>query len=315
MKKKKPETTIKKYNQRDFKGIWIPAEIWLDIDLTLQEKVFLAEIDSLDGEDGCYASNDYFADFFQLSKKRVSVVINNLVKKKYIVSQLLYKNNAIDYRILRSCLKYETTSPSKKVLKNQEKGIPNCKDTLPLELRVGIPKCGRTLPLESATYNKEDNKVYKKEKEKGEGEIEISSALPTEQTSLSPHTSSSSSSSKSPQQSHVDVINEYTEYIPLRDMLMNYFDMRQNQSKSFGAEQMGKRLKHLKKITTEHECNNEFCVEIVENAYLGEWKNFYIPDTYKNDRRVNNGKKQATRKIERTETEQTKGKTRYGVLL
>jgi len=36
--------------KRDFKGIWIPKEIWLNENLTLQEKVFLVEIESLDNE-------------------------------------------------------------------------------------------------------------------------------------------------------------------------------------------------------------------------------------------------------------------------
>jgi hypothetical protein len=39
-----------KNENRDFKGIWIPKEIWLSKDLTLQEKVFYVEIDSLDNE-------------------------------------------------------------------------------------------------------------------------------------------------------------------------------------------------------------------------------------------------------------------------
>jgi hypothetical protein len=38
------------FMKRDFKGIWIPKEIWLNENLTLQEKVFLVEIESLDNE-------------------------------------------------------------------------------------------------------------------------------------------------------------------------------------------------------------------------------------------------------------------------
>ncbi|MCP4161627.1 MAG: helix-turn-helix domain-containing protein [Deltaproteobacteria bacterium] len=76
---------------RDFKGIWIPKEVWLDNDLTIHEKVFLVEIDSLDMEKGCYASNQYFANFFNISTKRASTIINALVKKKYIKSKIKYK--------------------------------------------------------------------------------------------------------------------------------------------------------------------------------------------------------------------------------
>jgi DNA-binding MarR family transcriptional regulator len=74
--------------KRKFKGIWIPADVWESKELTLQEKVFLVEIDSLDNENGCYANNNYFAKFFGLSTTRVSLVINNLIKKGYVFSNI-----------------------------------------------------------------------------------------------------------------------------------------------------------------------------------------------------------------------------------
>jgi hypothetical protein len=42
---------------RDFKGVWIPKDVWLDHNLTWMEKLLLVEIDSLDAEKGCFASN------------------------------------------------------------------------------------------------------------------------------------------------------------------------------------------------------------------------------------------------------------------
>jgi hypothetical protein len=40
--------------ERDFKGVWIPKEIWLDERLNALEKIILTEIDSLDAtERGC----------------------------------------------------------------------------------------------------------------------------------------------------------------------------------------------------------------------------------------------------------------------
>lgn len=89
--------------QRDFKGIWIPKELWLLKDLSLIEKVMLIEIASLDNENGCYASNDYFADFFNLSKDRVSKIINNLVKRGFITSELIYRKGTyiVEKRILK----------------------------------------------------------------------------------------------------------------------------------------------------------------------------------------------------------------------
>lgn len=90
---------------RDFKGIWIPKEIWLSKDLTLQEKVFLVEIDSLDNEGGCYAWNKYFSEFFEISKTRVSLVIKSLIDKWYITSEIIYKEGTKEIlkRVINVC--------------------------------------------------------------------------------------------------------------------------------------------------------------------------------------------------------------------
>lgn len=95
------ERKIAKTN-RGFKGIWIPASYWLDENLTIQEMLFLAEIDSLDiDEKGCYASNKHFSDFFGLSKSRVSEVISSLQKKNYISLEFVYKGKEIEKRTIK----------------------------------------------------------------------------------------------------------------------------------------------------------------------------------------------------------------------
>ena len=83
---------------RDFKGVWIPKDIWLDDKLTWMEKLLLVEIDSLDAEQGCFASNDYFAKFFQLSKSRISDLIGQLVSKGYITTFLVYDGKQVKRR-------------------------------------------------------------------------------------------------------------------------------------------------------------------------------------------------------------------------
>ena len=88
-------------DKRAFRGIWIPKEIWLSKDLTLQEKVFIVEIDSLDNEKGCFASNKHFSDFFGLSIGRVSQVINSLKKKGYIDIKYIRENKEIVERIIK----------------------------------------------------------------------------------------------------------------------------------------------------------------------------------------------------------------------
>ena len=63
---------------RDFKGVWIPKEIWLNNELTLLEKCIYTEIDSLDNEDHCTAGNEYFAEFCNCSESKVTKAIKKL---------------------------------------------------------------------------------------------------------------------------------------------------------------------------------------------------------------------------------------------
>ena len=67
--------------RREFKGVFIPAEYWLNPNLSITKIVFMTEIDSLSSsENPCYASNKYFADFFGFSTVRVSQIISDLVE-------------------------------------------------------------------------------------------------------------------------------------------------------------------------------------------------------------------------------------------
>jgi len=104
---------------RDFKGIWIPKEIWLSTDLTLQEKVFYVEIDSLNNEKWCFANNDYFSKFFGISKVRVSEVISSLIKKWYLSSEIKYEEG--NKRILMTLIK-ESLWPSQTKVYDPHKG-------------------------------------------------------------------------------------------------------------------------------------------------------------------------------------------------
>ena len=89
---------------RSFRGVWIPRDIWLNKELSITEKCFLAEIDSLGGsEEGCFASNQYFAEFFNLSKERARKIIGELNKKGYLEITLTYKESSkeVDQRIIK----------------------------------------------------------------------------------------------------------------------------------------------------------------------------------------------------------------------
>lgn len=106
---------------RAFKGIWIPAEIWLNKNLTLVEKVFLVEIDSLDNSEGCFAGNDYFSNFFGLSKNRCSEIIKSLEKKELVSISYVYKPNTklIEKRVIK------VLDKSNIGIRNLDRGIRN----------------------------------------------------------------------------------------------------------------------------------------------------------------------------------------------
>lgn len=69
---------------RDFKGIWIPKDIYLSKELNWTDKLILIEIDSLDNENHCTASNAYFAEFVGISERNVSKSINKLIQLGYV---------------------------------------------------------------------------------------------------------------------------------------------------------------------------------------------------------------------------------------
>lgn len=69
---------------RDFKGVWIPRDVWINKDLSITEKCLLIEIDSLDNEKGCFASNTYFAEFFNISQATITRMVKKLQDMEYI---------------------------------------------------------------------------------------------------------------------------------------------------------------------------------------------------------------------------------------
>lgn len=96
-------------DKRDFKGVWFPAEVWLDDRLTALEKMILMEIDSLDNEGGCFASNEYLAEFCQCSKSKVSAAVSKL-RRLGFVRVLSFDGRK---RVLGSCLSFSVGQPTK----------------------------------------------------------------------------------------------------------------------------------------------------------------------------------------------------------
>lgn len=108
-------------NERQFKGVWIEKEIWLDKRLNALEKVIFTEINSLDNEEnGCYASNKYLAEFCQCSETKVSTAISKLIELGYLYVK------SFDGRV--RILKSRIIKNERQTLKNLKADIKDFKD-------------------------------------------------------------------------------------------------------------------------------------------------------------------------------------------
>lgn len=137
--------------ERDFKGVFIPKEIYLDSRLNALDKIIFAEIDSLDFEDGCYASNKYLAEFCQCSETKVSLAISKLTDLGYI--KLISFNGR--KRILKSCLSKNERHTFKKCKADSQNVKPdNISDNTNLE------KLGDNKDSERKNVKKESSKTF-----------------------------------------------------------------------------------------------------------------------------------------------------------
>ena len=84
---------------RDFKGIWIPKDIWESDQISTMEKVLFVEIHSLDNERGCYAGNKYFTNFFKVSERQIRNYIASLKEKGFISVVILNLNERVMHAI------------------------------------------------------------------------------------------------------------------------------------------------------------------------------------------------------------------------
>ena len=119
-------------NNRSFKGVWIPAEYWLDPNLSIIEVAAITEMDSLDNDEGCIASNKHFANFLGVTPGRASQIINGLKDKGYITINYDRSGKQILKRHIKVVNKLNTPLVNKlnKGIKNTKGGyLENCKDS------------------------------------------------------------------------------------------------------------------------------------------------------------------------------------------
>lgn len=161
----------KKMSNRNFEGIFIPAALYLEKSLSWSEKILIIEINSLDNYEnklpngdpmGCYASNEYLAEFLGITEKSVANMVSKL-KKAGWVRQLWFDGRR---RGLRTSF-YEN-----RVHKNVNQSSQKCESSIHKNVKAASQKCEHS--------NKENNKVYKTTIEEETQALAPSGASPEE---------------------------------------------------------------------------------------------------------------------------------------
>ncbi|QSM00577.1 DNA replication protein [Oceanospirillum phage vB_OliS_GJ44] len=125
-----------------FTGVWIPAQVWLSTELTMQEKFFVAEIEALSTTGPCFASNEYLAEFSQLSVPRVKSVLSSLEKKGWLIRNTKHTQAGKRRTMSVNRSKYYPKNESASIGNDTLQGL----DSIPCKDRI------------QSIYNKEDNK-------------------------------------------------------------------------------------------------------------------------------------------------------------
>lgn len=114
----------------------IPADVRYDKRLTPNAKLLYAEITALTNMNGqCFATNEYFANLYSVSKVSISKWIKNLIDCGYLTSEITYKEESkeIDKRYL-SLVKYpikeKLNTPIKEKFKDNNTTIVEFNNTL-----------------------------------------------------------------------------------------------------------------------------------------------------------------------------------------
>lgn len=72
--------------KREVKGIWIPIEVWERKDLSVNEKVLFAEVDSYTTKDkDCFMSDEYISKFLGINKTNANKTLSSLIKKGLVI--------------------------------------------------------------------------------------------------------------------------------------------------------------------------------------------------------------------------------------
>ena len=137
------------------KGIWISKKLYFDKRLTALEKFILIELESLDNEDGCCASNRYLANFCQCSVPKITQTIKKLSDLGYIEVTYIKGNSNGTGRIVRVVADLNSNEETEvKKMAGAKRGRP----------RKYVNETPEEKELRIRKYNREYQREYHKRK-------------------------------------------------------------------------------------------------------------------------------------------------------
>ena len=108
----------------------IPANVRYDSKLKDKAKLLYGEITALCNEKGyCWATNEYFASLYGVSKTTISLLIKNLIESGYVNSQIIYKEGTKEIQnryltILKDPIQEILNTPIEEKLKDNYTPLP-----------------------------------------------------------------------------------------------------------------------------------------------------------------------------------------------
>lgn len=273
-------------NSRDFKGVWIPKEVWLDTDLNALDKIILVEIDSLDSEErGCFASNKYLAEFCQCSESKVSRSISKLTKLGY-VSVKSFNGRC---RVLKSLLKNVQGSLGKKARQTCKQDSLGNNPRQPRQKAEADSAKKQAINIDNNIDNNIDiKKESKKERRFSPQQVESNKKenLDFEKTQVLDSAINGKKISDSKESKTFDqLIEEYTTNEELRQELKEHLKVRKQKKAALTNRAIELSLSKLDKIAAD----DYEKIKIVQNAIMSGWTGFFPlkPDEKKTMKKAN----------------------------
>ena len=151
----------------NFYGI-MPANVRYDKNLKPMEKILFTEISSLTSKEGyCYAKNSYFAELYDVHKNTVGNWINNLVKRGYLKSVIIYEKGTKNIQERRLYITTPTnektdTSINKKIDTCQSKNLEGINKKIDTPINEKIEDNNTSINNTSLLLNNNNNNIHVK---------------------------------------------------------------------------------------------------------------------------------------------------------